>query len=123
MRRILRVVSHFNLSVLANETLSVSLSLEIDNVSGAVRTCFDHVLSKFSGFSWERILILKSACVNVVMQIQVQIGDTRRVFLCVNPPGSVEDLKNTTFLREIPKTRFMDFGIPQYFTKTIKENM
>ena len=28
-------------------------------------------------------------------------------------PGSVEDLKNTTFLREIPvpKTRFMDFGI------------
>ena len=63
MRRILRVVSHFNLSVLANETLSVSLSLEIDNVSGAVRTCFDHVLSKFSGFSWERILFLKSACV------------------------------------------------------------
>ena len=43
-RRILRVVSHFNRSVLANETLSVSLSLEID-VSGAVRTCFDHVLS------------------------------------------------------------------------------
>ena len=80
-RRILRVVSHFNLSVLANETLSVSLSLEIDNVSGAVRTCFDHVLSKFSGFSWERILFLKSACVNMVMQIQVQIGDNKRVFL------------------------------------------
>ena len=34
---------------------------------------------KFSAFSWERILILKSACVNMVMQIQVQIGDTRRV--------------------------------------------
>ena len=80
-RRILRVVSHFNLSVLANETLSVSLSLEIDNVSGAVRTCFDHVLSKFSGFSWERILFLKSACVNMVMHIQVQIGDIKRVFL------------------------------------------
>ena len=80
-RRILRVVSHFNLSVLANETLSVSLSLEIDNVSGAVRTCFDHVLSKFSGFSWERILILKSAYVNMVMHIQVQIGDIKRVFL------------------------------------------
>ena len=29
----------------------------------------------------------------------------------MNPPRSVEDLKNTTFLREIPKTRFMDFGI------------
>ena len=47
---------------------------------GAVRTCFDHELSKFSGFSWERILFLNSACVNMVMQIQVQIGDTRRVF-------------------------------------------
>ena len=58
-RRILRVVSHFNLSVLANETLSVSLSHKIDNFFGAVRTCFDHVLSKFSGFSWERILFLK----------------------------------------------------------------
>ena len=52
---------------------------EIDNVFGAVRTCFDHVL--FSGFSWERILFLKSACVNMVMQIRVQIGDTRRAFL------------------------------------------
>ena len=29
----------------------------------------------------------------------------------MNPPGSVEDLRNTTFLPEIPKTRFMDFGI------------
>ena len=75
-RRILRVVSHFNLSVLANETLSVSLCCEIDNFLGAVRTSFDHVLSKFSGFSWERILFLNSACVNMVMQIQVQIGDT-----------------------------------------------
>ena len=82
-RRILRVVSHFNLSVLANETLSVSLCREIDNVFGAVRTCFDHVLSKFSGFSWERILFLNSACVNMVMQIQVQIGDTWRVILWI----------------------------------------
>ena len=80
-RRILRVVSHFNLSVLANET-SVSLCCEIDNVFGAIRTCFDHVLSKFSGFSWERILFLNSTCVNMVMQIQVQIGDTRRFFFC-----------------------------------------
>ena len=32
-------------------------------------------------------------------------------FFFVNPPGSVEDFKNTTFLREIPKTSFMDFGI------------
>ena len=38
------------------------------------------MLSKFSGFSWERILFLNSARVDMVMQIQVQIGDTRRVF-------------------------------------------
>ena len=57
---ILRLVSHFNLSVLANETLSVSLCREIDNLFGAVRTCFDHVLSKFLSFSWERILFLNS---------------------------------------------------------------
>ena len=54
---ILRIVSHFNLSALANETLSVSLCREIDDVFGAVRTCFDHVLSKFSGFSWERLCV------------------------------------------------------------------
>ena len=83
---------------------------EIDNVFGAVRTCFDHVLSKFSGFSWERILFLNSACVNMVMQIQVQIGNTGRVFF-MTPPGSVEDLRKLHFLREIPKTRFMDFGL------------
>ena len=64
------------MSVLANETLSFSLGSEIDNVFGAVRTCFDHVPSKFPGFTRERILFLKSACVNMVMQIQVQIGDT-----------------------------------------------
>ena len=86
-----------------------SLCREIDNVFGALRTCFDHVLSKFSGFSWERILFLKSASVNMVMQLQVQIGDTSIVFF-MNPPGSVEDLKNY-ILREIPKIRFMDFGL------------
>ena len=80
----------FHLSVFANETLSVNLCREIDNVFGDIRTCFDHVLSKFSGFSWECILFLKSACVNMVMQIQVQIGDTEGFFL-MNPPGSVED--------------------------------
>ena len=69
---------------------------EIDNVFGAVRTCFDHVL--FSGFSWEHILFLKSACVNMVMQIRVQIGDTRRAFFA-NPPWSVEDLKITFCVR------------------------
>ena len=44
----------------------------------------------------------------MVMQIQVQIGDTRTVFF--NPPESVEDLKNC-ILRDIPKTRFMGFGL------------
>ena len=88
---------------MANETLLVSLSREIDNVFGAERTCFDHVLSKFSGFSWERILFLKSACVNVVMQI--------RVTRIMNPPWSVEDLKKNYILREVPKASFMDFGL------------
>ena len=54
----------------------------------------------------------------MVMQLQVQIGDTSIVFF-MNPPGSVENLKNY-ILREIPKIRFMDFV---YFTKTMKENM
>ena len=117
-RRILRVLSHFNLSVLANETLSVSLYREIENVFGAVRTCFDHVLSNFSRFSWKRTLFLKSACVNMVMQIQVQIGDTKRAFLLTRL--RVLRIKKNCILREIPKTSFM---IWVYFTKTIKENM
>ena len=48
-RRILRVVSHFNLSVLANETLSVSLRHEIDNVVGAIRSCFDQSFQVLRG--------------------------------------------------------------------------
>ena len=43
------------------------------------------------------------------MQIQVQIGDTRRVFF-MNPPRSLNEL-TTAISREIPKTRFMDFGL------------
>ena len=46
----------------------------------------------------------------MVMQIQVQIGDTRRVFF-MNPPGSVDDFKKNYILREIPKARFMDLGL------------
>ena len=65
--------------------------------------------AKFSGFSWERILFLKSACVNMVMQIQVQIEDTRRVFLWILV-GVLRILKKY-ILREIPKTRFMGFGL------------
>ena len=76
----------------------------------AVRTCFDHVLYKFSGFSSERILFLNSACANMVMQIQVQIGDTRRVFLWLRL-GVWRILKKNYILCEIPKTRFMDFGL------------
>ena len=71
---------------------------EIDNILGTIRTCFVHVLSKFLGFPW-----------NIEMQIQVQIGDTRRVF-SVNPPRSLNEL-TTAISREIPKTRFMDFGL------------
>ena len=106
---------------MANKTLSASLCREIDNVFGAVRTCLITCCLSFQVFSWERILFLKSACVNKVMQIQVQTGDTRRL-LFVNPPWSVEDffLKKTHILREIPKTRFMDFGA---FYENDKGNM
>ena len=45
----------------------------------------------------------------MVMQLQVQIGDTNRVFF-MNPPEGVEGLKNY-ILREISKIRFMDFGL------------
>ena len=38
----------------------------------------------------------KSAGVNMVVQIHVQIGDTGRVFL-VNPPGSAKDFKKLHF--------------------------
>ena len=79
----------------------------------------DHVLSNLSGFSWERILFLKFACVNMVMQIQVQIGDTRRVFF-MNPPGSVEDFKKNAFC---VRFRRHVLWILVYFTKTMKENM
>ena len=82
MRQILRVVSQFNLSVLANETLLVSLCHEIDNFLAP----YEHVLimcclGLFSGFSWESILFLKFACVNMVMQIQVQIDHSRNTII------------------------------------------
>ena len=70
--------------------------LKLTTVFGAVRTCFDHVLSKFSGFSWECILFINSACVNMVMQIQVQIGVLEEYFL-MNPPASVEVLTKLHF--------------------------
>ena len=43
------------------------------------------------------------------MQIQVQIGDTWRVFF-TNLPRSFKEL-TTTISCAIPKTRFMDFGL------------
>ena len=42
----------------------------------------------------------------MVMQIQVPIGDTRRVFLWIRL-----GVLRIYILREIPKTRFMDFGL------------
>ena len=54
----------------------------------------------------------------MVMQIQVQISRYKRVFL-VNPPGSVEDFKKTTF-----HVRFLRhvLWILVYFTKTINSD-
>ena len=46
----------------------------------------------------------------MVMQIQVQIGDTRRVFFLLIRLGVLRILKNC-ILREIPRTPFMDFGL------------
>ena len=85
--------AHFNLSVLANELLSVSLCREIDNVFGAVRTGFDHVLCNFSGFSWERILFLKSAGDGANSSSNWRYWKS----FFVNPPGSVKDLKKLHF--------------------------
>ena len=51
---------------------------------------FDHVLSKFSGFSWEHILFLKSAFVKSKLDILEE-------FFFVDLPGSVEDLKKLLF--------------------------
>ena len=45
----------------------------------------------------------------MVMQIQVQIGDTRRFFLWIRQ--GVLRIKKKHILREIPKARFMDFGL------------
>ena len=44
----------------------------------------------------------------MVMQIQVQFGDTRGVFLCESAWECWGYFKKTYILREIPKTRFMD---------------
>ena len=59
----------------------------------------------FQVFRESIFCFLKSACVNMirwpidtVMQIRVQIGDTRRAFFA-NPPWSVEDLKITFCVR------------------------
>ena len=43
------------------------------------------------------------------MQIQVQIGDTRRVFY--ESAWECWGLKKNYILREIAQTRFMDFGL------------
>ena len=45
----------------------------------------------------------------MVMQIQAQIGDTRRVFLWIRL--EVLRIQKNFILREIPKTRSMDFGL------------
>ena len=58
---------------------------------------------------YEHVLCTCSQSFQVFRRIQVQIGDTRRVFF-VNPLRSLNDL-TTAISREIPKTRFMDFGL------------
>ena len=65
--------------------------------------CFDHVLSKFSGFSWERILFLKSACINKGWcKFKFNWRYSKTFFM--NPPGSVEDLKKLHFAWDFEDT-------------------
>ena len=45
----------------------------------------------------------------MVMQIQLQIGDTRRVFY--ESAWESWGFQKNYSLREIPKTRFMEFGL------------
>ena len=54
---------------------------------------YEHVLITYCR-SFQVFLFLKSVCVNMVMQIRVQIGDTRMM----NPPWGVEDLKKLHFV-------------------------
>ena len=109
-RQILQVVSHFNLSVLADETLSVSLCREIDNVFGALGTCFDHVLSKFSGFSWEHILFLKSACVDKGWcKFKFKLEALKESFY--ESAWECWEFKKKLHFAWDPQTRFMDFGL------------
>ena len=60
-------------------------------------------------FSWERILFLKSVCVNMVMRCKFKFKLEIIKEFFMNPP--VEDLKKNYILREIPKRRFIDFGL------------
>ena len=82
---------------------------EIDNVFGAKRSCFVHVLCMFSSFTSSEGRFTCEATMESEMQVQVEIGDTRRVFFMA-PPKTVDELNNA-ITSNIPKMRFLTFGI------------
>ena len=82
---------------------------EIDNIFGAKRSCFVHVLCMFSSFTSSEGRFTCEATMESEMQVQVEIGDTRRVFFMA-PPKTVDELNNA-ITSNIPKMRFLTFGI------------
>lgn len=55
----------------------------------------------------EPLLKRRKRMMEARLQVQVQIGDTRRVF-SINPPGTYDELK-AKILREIPTAKYMEF--------------
>ena len=71
---------------------------------------FWSVLSKFSGFSWKRILFLKSACVNKGWcKFKFKLEVLEEFFY--ESAWECWGFKKNYTLHEISQTRFMDFGL------------
>ena len=93
---------------MTNETFADS-GYEIDNVFGAKRLCFVDVLCMFSSFTLSVGRFTREATMESEMQVQVEVGNTRRVFL-MSPPKTVDEL-NKAITSSIFKMRFSTFGI------------
>ena len=93
------ITSYTNLAILKLDT-HISVQTLIDFTRTLLAFRFVRFLV---GAYW------KSTCVNMVMQIQVQIGDTRTSFLRI-PLGVLRLLKKIQFAWD-SKDTFMDFGL------------
>ena len=90
---------------LTNETFADS-GHEIDNVFDAKRSCFVDVLCMFSSFTLSVGRFTREATMESEMPVQVEVGNTRRVFLM----HFVDEL-NKAITSSIFKMRFSTFGI------------